>query len=425
MKKYFILIFSLVFFVFLHPASSETKKVYTWDEIVSLTLKSNPDLKSAREDIIIANAYSGATRGDLLPSLNATVSAGRTFWSTEENKENAFSYTLSAKQLLFDGLKSYYDYKKSKSDIEAEKYNYFVKESDVLYNVRSSYVNFIKARKYLGIAETIYQRRNDNHNLVKMRYEAGRENRGSLLASDADLSGAKADVDIARRDLALAGKALFSAMGVPYNYPDFEVDGSLEIKVDINTKPDCDQIARQNPLLRQMIAVKKSSLYSKDAAKSAYFPQIYAFLNGDANGDSPNASQRSISAGVQASISIFEGGSTYYSSKVADSEFRQSTYNEEATRFSVIQTLEESWTDLLNKHDEVNVREKQLKAAEERSKIAESQYSIGLISFNNWTIIEEAMVNAMNSYLNARTELLIAEAKWAQAKGEIVRYEKE
>ncbi|MCW8799239.1 MAG: TolC family protein, partial [Prosthecochloris sp.] len=48
---------------------------------------------------------------------------------------------------------------------------------------------------------------------------------------------------------------------------------------------------------------------------------------------------------------------------------------------------------------------------------ANAQYSNGLISFDDWVIIEDNLVSSKKSYLNAEAELLLAEAQWMKAKG--------
>ena len=72
--------------------------------------------------------------------------------------------------------------------------------------------------------------------------------------------------------------------------------------------------------------------------------------------------------------------------------------------------------------EQIKVQQKSLQAALERSQIAEAQYSIGFISFDNWIIIENDLVSAKKSYLTARANALRAEAQWVQAKGETIEY---
>jgi len=63
------------------------------------------------------------------------------------------------------------------------------------------------------------------------------------------------------------------------------------------------------------------------------------------------------------------------------------------------------------------VQNQYLGAAKERSTIGEAKYSIGLLSFDNWTIIENSLVSARKSYLEACAAVLRAEATWLQSIG--------
>ncbi len=62
------------------------------------------------------------------------------------------------------------------------------------------------------------------------------------------------------------------------------------------------------------------------------------------------------------------------------------------------------------------------KGREERATISEAQYSSGLISFDNWIIIEDDLVMAKKSYLEVQANALLAEANWIQAKGGTIEY---
>ena len=71
----------------------------------------------------------------------------------------------------------------------------------------------------------------------------------------------------------------------------------------------------------------------------------------------------------------------------------------------------------------MDVQHKAFDAAAQRSEIADAQYSTGFIAFDNWTIIEATLVTAKKSFLSAKSNMLLAEADWIQAKGEPLEYE--
>jgi len=64
-----------------------------------------------------------------------------------------------------------------------------------------------------------------------------------------------------------------------------------------------------------------------------------------------------------------------------------------------------------------------LEAAQERARIAETEYSIGLLIYDNWIIIENNLVTAKRTFLSTELGELVAEANWIQAKGETLDHD--
>ena len=106
----------------------------------------------------------------------------------------------------------------------------------------------------------------------------------------------------------------------------------------------------------------------------------------------------------------------------AKSIYNQAQADEKSIKDSVLVALEQTWAALQDAIATVEVQKKFLDATEERAKIAEAQYSLGLIQFDNWIIIENDLVGAKKSFLNAQANALVAEANWIQAKGETLEY---
>jgi outer membrane protein TolC len=100
----------------------------------------------------------------------------------------------------------------------------------------------------------------------------------------------------------------------------------------------------------------------------------------------------------------------------------QAQADERSNRDGVTLTLEQSWTNWQNAIDTASVQKEALQAAEEREKIARVEYTNGLITFDNWTIIEDALVQAQKTLLAAQANAFIAEAQWIQAQGGTLEY---
>ena len=114
---------------------------------------------------------------------------------------------------------------------------------------------------------------------------------------------------------------------------------------------------------------------------------------------------------------VVEGGSGGGRAAKAQAVARQRNAQQKSGYLQILDVLEQSWKDFQDARQMVVVRKKFLDAAVERATIATAQYSNGLISFNDWVLIEDNLVSAKKGFLNAGADMLIAEAQWIQSKG--------
>jgi outer membrane protein TolC len=119
---------------------------------------------------------------------------------------------------------------------------------------------------------------------------------------------------------------------------------------------------------------------------------------------------------------VFEGGLRMAEVTKAKALYNQAQADERSKKDAVIVALQQAWVSLRDAIETKDVQLKSLNAAEARSKIAEAQYSTGFITFDNWIIIQNDLVNAKKAYLNALTDAMLAEANWIYTKGETIEY---
>jgi outer membrane protein TolC len=73
-----------------------------------------------------------------------------------------------------------------------------------------------------------------------------------------------------------------------------------------------------------------------------------------------------------------------------------------------------SWVDAAQQS---HVQQQVLQAAELRAEIARSQYTSGLMSFDDWDIIEDDLIAQQKTDLTARRDAILALAAWENARG--------
>ncbi|MFA5519556.1 MAG: TolC family protein, partial [Spirochaetota bacterium] len=180
-------------------------------------------------------------------------------------------------------------------------------------------------------------------------------------------------------------------------------------------------ITNENPELKSIVQQRIVSEYALKSSKADYYPRVYGVAGVNRSGDEWLPDETRISAGLQMSLNIFQGGKSYYQINQAKSALNQLFADEKNTRTTIAYYLEQAWINLQNNIEQVKVQEKFLNAAIERAKITDAQYSIGSVLFDNWIVVQDNLVSARQKFLTVKTSALIAEAEWIQLKGEIVQ----
>ena len=264
--------------------------------------------------------------------------------------------------------------------------------------------------------------RRENFELISLRYESGLEHKGALLTAEANLAQAQYEISQAQRDVKVAQRELAKEIGRIQ-------DTSMKVKADFtlneNTKnkPDLEILAKTHPSLQQIVAQRNAAEFGLKSTYANFFPTISGQAGANKTGQRWSPQNDQWNLGVTLSVPIFEGGLRLAQVSQQKALLEQLRANEQSARDGIILKLEQDWAGLQDAADNVEVQEKSLVATEERSKIAQAQYSTGFISFDNWTIIEDNLVSAKKAFLDARANALLAEAKWIQAKGETLEYE--
>ena len=407
--------------LFLAPKISYSEETIKWEDCVRQAKESNPELKSAVEQVKQAKKDIDINLSVILPQVDSEITGVRS--ETGNNKpSNTYSYDISARQLVFDGFKTASEISNAVKNLESTRYNYDLISSNIRLNLRAAFVALMRSEELVIITESIAERRKQNLELVKLKYEGGRENRGSLLAAEADMAQATFDIEKARRSVVLAQRELSKEIGLSYLAP-VKATPEFYLEKNYDAKPNLEYIADTTPFLLELISKKDAARYNLNSKEADFLPKVYLSGGLGRSDDSWPPKESGWSAGFSVSLPLFEGGRRIAETSKARSQFKQAKEDERSGRDGVLVTLERTWKDLMDTTTNVSVQKKFLEAAEERAKITRSEYAIGLATFNDWIIIEDNLVKAQNGYLNTQADMLISEAYWIQAIGGTLDYE--
>ena len=411
----------IIFFMTCRPLMAEAP--LSWQACVREALTVHPDLLAAREKLNQTVANHDIARSAVRPQLDASISSSRSD-SDDQPPSNAHGYSISGRQLLYDGSRSAHQIAAARTAITAEQYAYDVVSSRIRFDLRVAFIDLLQARELLTISEEIAQRRRQNLGLVELRYEAGREHRGSLLSARANVAQAEYEIQSSKRAIELARWRLARELGRDQGQS-ITIAGDMTLPAIDSGLPDFGKLALENPFLKELMAQKDIALSNKAGAKSDFFPQIYAEASAGRNDSDWPPERDRWSAGVSMTVPLYEGGSRFTAFKKADSRVRQAEAERQSGYHEVLYTLFSAWSDLQDAVDRVAVGNTFLKASEERARITQVEYSNGLISFDNWAIIEDDLERDRKTCLTYLTNALTAHAYWTQALGETLEYDLE
>ena len=392
-------------------------QMLTWSDCEQQASGNNTTIRIARENLVQAQESLNAARALFWPQISAGAStqhAENTLHDpVQTTKSDSVGYTLSVKQDVFDGFKTLAQAQAAEKSVQAAEYDFFVTNSNVRLALRNAFITVLKAQEQKALVDIIVARRSQDMALIKLRYDGGREHKGALLLARANLDQAEADVAQATRTITLAQRKLSSLLGVSLEqYTVTENQGVFAV-----VSPNFEEIAVTNPQLQLLQAKLDAAKYSATAVKASQLPQVYASYQTGKSGNSWPPENASWSLGGNLAFTLFDGNANGATMAKAESAIAQADLQVLDGRQTIVLTLAQTWTDLENAREDLAVKQSFLVAAQERSRIANAQYAAGLLLFDNWSIIEDALVNAEKAMVNARASVLTAEATWVQACG--------
>jgi len=399
---------------------AQTNDFLTWEECLQLTKAHNPDLVSARAAVReLEYGVSSASAG-FLPSLSA--SAGFTKSGSENNsnwtESDRTSAGLSLDQDLFSGGGNVARRARALAQLSVGNEQYRKTLSDVELRTRLAYIDVLYAQDLIQLTEKIAERRKNNVRLIQLRFDGGRENAGSLARSKAQLAQADYEVREAKRSLVYALRNLAAAMGqmdmVPGAAGDLKATGPSALS---NLKNLMEQTPDYSIAQTQIEASRQGMLVTR----SGRFPSITLSASAGLGGER-EFENGSWSAGVRASVPIYTGNRLNSDVAAAKERVIQSEMGLMDTANTLMATLQQRWNSYTDAVENEAVQLELFQAEQLRAEISTAKYKQGLLSYEDWDIIESNLINQGKTHLQRRRSSEIEQARWKNALGWSVWY---
>ena len=399
------------------PALAAPATLLTWETCVQEAMANNPDLRAARAGLEAAAYTAEGAYSGYLPQLSAgagyTDSSGSTASTT--TSDTTYSTSVSLSQNLFAGFQDRARIAQGAANREVAAASLAAAKAKLSQDLKSAFVGLRYAQDNVVLTENIARRREENLRLVELRFESGNENKGSYLLTKASLAQARYDNLQAQQALASAQAQLDRVLGRGET-------GGLEVRGDIplsepGKAPDFRQLAREVPDYQQAAGQQKSAAAGVTLARSGLYPSLNLSGSVGRTGDNWNSDGTYRSVGLNLNVPLYSGGKDYYATKSAVSNLEAAASNTDSAEHQLVVRLKQTHAGYIESVEKLKVDQAFLDAAKTRADIARTKYNNGLMTFENWDIIENDLIQRQKSFLQSQRDRVVAEAAWEQAQG--------
>jgi len=393
--------------------SSGGSRVLEWDDLKEYALSENSEIMRAYESLHQARLSYRSSAYEFRPDFTLSAHSG---FETGGDSRTSLDISAGYDFTLFRGGRARSGLLISSYRLEAETLRYESRLRSVLYRLRLDFGEVLRAREEVEVTRDRLRRVRSNLEIVELRYEAGREDRGALMRSEADIAREEHNLSVARRRLEKALADLFITAGI--DPPDgTEVEGTLETGA-VPEEENFSAYAVSHPDYLAEIYSHKVALQEVESARGTLYPALTFSARAGRSGTDPVFGDSSWNAGVSLRFPFFSSGRDLRALDMAESRERVARRGLEDTARDLENDIREAYLDYTDAAENLEVVKMYYEASRERARIAVEKYLNGLISYYEWDSIERDLMNAGSSLTAARSRLYAAAARWEMYTGD-------
>jgi outer membrane protein len=415
MKKICAIIF--IFSLSVIAKASDTE-IINWDIIIKQAQEQNPSIIEAKLSLDNAEIAYRRSIGELFPEIGLSAGLSHNGSGDGASSKN-LSYGINASLNIFDGFNDYNLMKQRNAELQAAKAKYNRAVSDIAFDLANAYINLMWAYETAALLERIRDRRAENREMLRLKYNSGNVDLGSLKRVIADVETAELDLRKSQRYIETASIALLSVLGRNSVDVILQTQERLPMTGRQIKKPNFARLIENIP--EYIIAQYGVQSYEAQVkrAQSSWYPSIN--LSGAASRSNtrwePSSDKTGWNAGISLSYSLFSGGKSVLDIESAKNNLKNSQNNFKSVGASLISKAVANFNNLLDAYESISVRSSYLEAAQVQAEISERKYVNGLSSYQDWYSIENDYINSQRQLLETRKSAAVSESQWRNFTG--------
>lgn len=412
------------------------------EEAVATALDTHPDIrqsfarfKAKEEDV--NRAFAG-----YLPTIDLTAGYGYEYTDTPGYRRSAVDgedgktelargeFGISIKQMLFDGMFTSNEVKRTKFEASAEQWTLIANAEDLALQVSKAYLNFLKTEALIKLAEKNIASHQEIYDQIKERTDSGLGSIADLSQVTGRLARAQANM-ISARNNSLDARTQFIRLV------------NMQPKELVLPVPDADMLPKDknrglelalenHPIIRSAQQDINAAQSFKSSINASYYPSLS--LEVDANSDNDLAGESGINrfgtdvgghrndatVMLRMRYNLFSGGKDVANKRNAAYKVSEA----QEINYSAHRQVTESYGLAWNAFEMLGLQKNYIKqhiiTAKDTQVVYKQQFDIGQRSLLDLLDTENELFQARQDYLDAEFNELSARYRLLNATGQLL-----
>jgi outer membrane protein TolC len=368
-------------------AAEKDYQALSLEDCLAVAREQNPVLSGAREKINELVADYQAARSKFFPRLVMTsyydrqppnrFPPGGNPSGKDLFKRDSYTGVLG-KQIIFDGLKTYYSTQAAKTGTQSQKQEVQRTADELAFSVTQAFYQLIEAKENLKVAQEALQQRQEFGRLTGAFYKAGKVTNLDYVRAKSQVSEAEQAVVEAQNAVRLAKEILARTLGLKEQV---QVDIKGKLPQEFAAAGDLNSlwqgVLKSNPEIKKLdLDITQSQTLTK-AARGSFFPEVSLQAGSDYHHRDLGGTKPEWIAGVFMEYPFFEGGLTRAQVAKGFSQYQQLLEKKRDRLNGIKVDLTTAWKDQENARQGVATTKQTVATNEEAYASAQALYRHG------------------------------------------------
>lgn len=397
----------------------------TLQEVVDHTLKTNPELLAARQQVLAREKEVRAAKGGYLPSLDAELGIGREWTESpatggEDVELTRREAALRLRQMIYDGSATSSEVDRQKARYNSALFDTVDTEETISLRVAEAYIEVMRQSELLELLESSLDEHKNIYDQMVLRSDAGVGSRSDLDQVSARLSLTNSNFIAAQNNLQ---DAISNFYGVVGYIPDVSTLEKPEgVPVPNTIEAAVAQAFNNNPQLKSADADIEAAKAQYRASKSKFYPTLS--LEGDRTRNEDVDGVEGINedwvVALRLRYNLYNGGSDNARKKQTAYLIEEAKQIRATTKRQVEEGMRLSWNAYEYTQKQLGFLTTYSDSVVSTREAYRKQFNIGKRSLLDLLNTENELLEAKSNYLNASYDRLYSLYRIAQAEGALV-----